>query len=86
MAQAIELTRVEVSATKWLQDSEYAVTSVTPAPDGFVITVIGDGPLPDTAVFFDNFDQVLWYTPTFQIRVITGSVEPLPPPAATTSN
>ena len=86
VAQAVEFTRVEVSAKKWLQDSKYAVTSVTPAPDGFVITVIGDGPLPDTAVFFDNFDQVLWYTPTFQIRVITGSVEPLPPPAATTSN
>jgi uncharacterized hydrophobic protein (TIGR00271 family) len=80
VAQAVEIRRINVAATQWLEDSSYQLVAVRPAPNGFVIEVIGSGNLPDTGVFYDTFEPVLWFDPVLEIRRITGTQELLPEP------
>jgi len=80
VAQAVEIRRINVAATQWLNGSSYDLVGVRPAPNGFIIEVIGSGNLPDTKAFYDSFEPVLWFDPTLEIRQITGNQEPLPQP------
>jgi len=80
VAQAVEVHRINIAAGDWLEGSEYALVAVKPQPSGFVIEVIGSGDLPDTKIFYDSFNPVLWYDPEIEIRRITGTQEPLPKP------
>lgn len=82
VAQAVEISRINAAAAQWLDGSDYALVSVRPDPTGFIIEVIGSGDLPDTKVFYDSFDPVLWYDPVLEIRRITGTQEPFPPPTS----
>ncbi len=81
VAQAIEIGRINTAATTWLQDTPYELVSVRPAPNGFVLEVIGKGNLPDTKEFYDSFQPVLWFDPVLEIRQLTGVQEPLPKPS-----
>ena len=80
VAQAVDIRRINAAASQWLDGSSYELVSVRPAPNGFVIEVIGTGNLPDTSTFFDSFEPVLWFDPTLEIRRITGVQEPFPDP------
>lgn len=82
VAQAVEISRINAAAAQWLDGSDYALVSVRPDPTGFIIEVIGSGDLPDTKVFYDSFNPVLWYDPVLEVRRITGTQEPFPSPSS----
>jgi len=81
VTQAIEISRIGKSADAWLQDTDYSLLSVIPSHEGFLVTVIGSGELPDSSKFFDTYEPVFWFEPTINIRRLEGNVQPLIAPA-----
>lgn len=80
VAQAVEVGRITTAANAWLQGSNYELVAVRSYPNGFIVEIIGTGELPDSQVFHETFEPVLWFDPVVEIRQITGSQEPLAPP------
>jgi uncharacterized hydrophobic protein (TIGR00271 family) len=81
VTQAIEISRLEKSADVWLADSDFSLLSVNPSHEGFLITVIGNGELPDSAVFYEAYEPVFWFEPVVTIRRFEGNVQPLTAPS-----
>lgn len=77
VTQSIEISRIKTSADVWLADSEFSLLNVIPSHDGFLVTVIGNGDLPDSAMFFQEYKPVLWFEPSITIRRFEGNVQPL---------
>ena len=71
----VETQRIQEAASTWLDDSKYTLVEVEFRRGGYLIHVVGEGPLPSQTIFEKAFSPVLWLRPTVSVEALTGTTQ-----------
>ena len=71
----VETQRIQEAASTWLDDSNYTLVEVEFRRGGYLIHVVGEGPLPSQTIFENSFSPVLWLRPTVSVEAVTGTTQ-----------